>query len=362
MARLIVLTDPAVTARVPATTAQRVLEKNAPTAMAFPVMDSHVRNAVIVPPMVTAPHAQIVLTAQDTQTVVSEASVQAMEIVLNVVSALLTVTALNVENVLLTVTVLSVENDLHMELVPIGESVLVMEIVKVHPVENVLPTAVVTVHHEVTVLTVQRVIAPHMVTAETVTHAQSAVVSAEAVQMELLEANVQAEIEAVSLHLETVTVVRNVPSVLVMVIVLSGENDPHMVIVVLAPIAVETVLPTATEAPVRSVLTVQVMEIVPNAETVPHMVTVVLVQIVGEIDHPTEIVQNVPVSVTVEVVQIVLVLLVVVMTALLVGKSQNLLKNSAWLANCVWFVHTTMTPGSMTMSLVMSSTRSLVMS
>ena len=49
MARLIVLTDPAVTARVPATTAQRVLEKNVPTAMAFPVMDSHVRNAVNVP-------------------------------------------------------------------------------------------------------------------------------------------------------------------------------------------------------------------------------------------------------------------------------------------------------------------------
>lgn len=86
MARLIVLTDPAAMARVPATTAQRVLEKNVPTAMAFPVMDSHVSNVVTdplldeenVPPMVTAPHAQIVLTAQDTQTVVSEASVQAM--------------------------------------------------------------------------------------------------------------------------------------------------------------------------------------------------------------------------------------------------------------------------------------------
>ena len=180
--------------------------------------------------------------------------------------------------------------------------------------------------------------------------------------MELLEANVQVEIEAVSLHSVSEMDVLNVLSVLVMVIARSGEIVPHTVIVAPAPIAVETVLLSAIEVPVRSVLSVPAMEIALSAETVPHMEIVVLDQTVVEIDHPTETVQNVPVSANVVAVQTVPVHLVVAMTALHVGKSQNLLKSSAWRANFVWFVLTTMTHGSMTMSPVMSSTRSHVMS
>ena len=143
---------------------------------------------------------------------------------------------------------------------------------------------------------------------------------------------------------------RSVLSVPAMEIAPNAVNDLPMETAVLAQSVVEIDHPTETEAPVRSVPSVQVMVTVRNAANV------------GETDHPMVVVLNVPALATAEVVQTALVHLVVAMTALHVGKSQNSLKSSEWLANFVWFVHTTMTPGSMMMSPVMSSTRSHVMS
>lgn len=303
-------TDPAATVWVPATTAQRVLEKNVPTAMAFPVMDSHGRNAVNVPllvvvivqPMVTAHHAQTAPTDLAMQTVASVENVLRMAIVRSEESVLPMVTAQTGENALVTVI----------------EMVLLVEIA--HVMETVM------VHHVAIVPTVLPVIALHMVTEETVTHVQSAVVSVEAVQVELLVANDLVAIVEGSPHSVIATTGLNVPSVPVMVIVPNGV-------------------------------------IVLSAANAPHMATAVLVQNVGETDQTTETVKNVPVLVIVVVVQTVLVLHVVVeMTALHVGKSQSSLKSSAWHANYGWFVRITMTHGSMTMSPVMSSIRSLVMS
>jgi hypothetical protein len=87
-------------------------------------------------------------------------------------------------------------------------------------------------------------------------------------------------------------------------------------------------------------------------ETVAHVQTAVVIV------PPTVSVQNALASEIVVVVQTAPVLLALaVVTSVLAGKSQNLLKNSAWHANFVWFAPTTMIRGLMMMSLVMSSTR-----
>ena len=98
------LTDPAAKARVLETTALRVLEKNDPTAMEFPVMDNHVVSAtldhllVVVNDlhMVTGHHDLIAQIAQDMQTVVSETNVLPMVIVPSGEIVLHTANAVNV--------------------------------------------------------------------------------------------------------------------------------------------------------------------------------------------------------------------------------------------------------------------------
>jgi hypothetical protein len=140
----------------------------------------------------------------------------------------------------------------------------------------------------------------------------------------------------------------------------------HLVETVPATVTVVHVLTVAGIAPltatvdlVRSVPSVPTMEIVHNEENDPHMVTEVHAQIEEMIVLPMEIVLSVHASEIAVDVPTVLVLraLVVVMTALLVGKSQNSPKSSAWRANFVWFALTTMIRGLMTMSPEMSSTR-----
>ena len=175
-----VLTDPAVKARVLETTALRVLEKNVPTVMAFPVTVSHVHNVenvllqdvVNVPPTVIVPHVPTALIVQDMQTGASEVNVLPMEIVHTV------------ENDLVTV----IETQLPVETVHVTETEMVL-----HEV-NVLLTATVMVPLVEIVHTALQVIAPHMATVVTAMRVQNAVDLVVAVPTEHLEESVQAEI------------------------------------------------------------------------------------------------------------------------------------------------------------------------
>lgn len=415
MARLIVLTDPAVTVRVHETTAQRVLEKNVPTVMAFPVTLSHVHNVEnvqrlaegIVPPTVTVLHDLIVLTAQAMQIEVNEENDLPMEIVHNVENALHTGTVRSAESVPLMVIVQTGENALAMETAMVRhvEIAYAMETAMVRHVVNVLSTAAVMAHLEVIVPTVPLVTVPHMATVETGMRVQNAEVSVVVAQAEPLAANDQVEIVEGSLLLVTAVHVQNVLIVQHTVIVLNVEIVLPMVIA-FRVLNVQNVLPTgivhnaetvlltetATEhleaivpamvivgpvqtvgesalhmvivGLVRNALSVLPTVIVRNVEIVPHMVTEVHAQIAGVIvllmvsvqsDHVLEIAVDARTVLVLHALGVVI--LVVVMTALLVGKSQNLPKSSAWRENFEWFARTTMTPGLMTMSQVMNSTR-----
>jgi len=402
-----VLTDPAATARVPATTAPRVLEKNVLTAMVFPVMVSHVRSVGnvlrqvvgIVPLTVTAHHVPIVLTVQDMQIVVNEESVQP------------TVIDLSVENVLRMVIVRSEATDLHMVTAQTGANapvtvivmlhlaviVHVMEIVTLLPEASVPHTATAMARLVVIVPTVRQGIAPHMATVVTEMPVQSAEVLVEVAPAEHLVVNVLVEIVAASPLLGTemhAQSVQSVQSVLPMEIVRSAENAHRMAtavrdqivaatvppmeivlnVVTVPPMAIvmeplvvsaqvmvivdlgqtvgETALHTETAAPVRNV------QIAHSAVIAPPMVTVAHVQIVvGNVLLMVNV-QNALALVTVEVDQTVPVLLALAdEMSDLAGKSQNSPKNSAWHANFVWFALTMMIRGSMMMSPVTSSTR-----
>jgi hypothetical protein len=320
---------------------------------------------------------------------------------------------LNEENVLPTEIVLNAASVLTGESVPVtvtvtvhlAETAPVMETVTVRHVVNVPPTATAMARREEIVHTAPQGTALRMATVETGMRVQNAEDSVVVALAEHRVVNVQAEIVVASPLLVTVMVVQNVPSVLLtvtvhnagidlpmvivdhvlnvqsvlpLVIVHSAEivplmatatvrhavSVPVMVIVGLVQTVGETVLHTGIVVPVRNVPSVLVLEIVHNVENAPRMVTKVHVLSVEEIVLPMEIVLSAHVSEIAAVVLIVLVLrapvaviLVVVMTVLLVGKSQNLPKSSAWRANFVWFALTTMTPGLMTMSPVMNSTR-----
>lgn len=397
------LTDPAATARVHETTAQRVLEKNVLTATVFPVMDSHVHSEVnalqlvggIVPLTVTVHPVLIVPIVQDMQIAVSAASVLRMVTAPSAVNVLPMATVLKGENVPVTVIVM-----LHLV-----ENAHVMETATELHVESVPHMAIVMVPLVGIVLTAQQVTVQHMATVETGMRVQNAEDSVVVALAEHRVVSVPAEIGVASPLSVTAMVVQNVPSVLLTVIVLSAETDLPTVIVVhdpnvqndlltvivrneeivlltetamehlevivpaleivgLVQIVGESALHMVIVVPVRNALSVQAMEIVRNVEIVPLMVTEVHAQIAGVIvllmvsvqsAHVSEIAVAVP---TVPVLHApVAVILVVVMTALPVGKSQNLPKSSAWRANYVWFALTTMTPGLMTMSPEMSSTR-----
>jgi hypothetical protein len=377
-----VLTDPAATARVPATTAQRVLVKNVPTVMACHVMVSHVRSVesvrqqavVNVPPTATVPHVPTVLTVQDMQTVDREESV------------LLTETVHSEESVLRMEIVLSKVTDLHMVTAQTGA--------------NAPVTAIVVLHLAETVHTVPLVIDPHMVTVETEMHVQNAAASAAVAQVGHLVVSVQVAIVVASHHLVTAIPAQNVLSVLAMVIVPTAENAHRMATVAPDQIGAVTVppmvivrngviVPAMAIVMVHHVVSVLAMEIaglvqtvgesvphtaivvpVRNAPSVQAMVivrNVVIVRPMETVDHvQNEVViaplmVNDPNDLALEIAavdQIVPVLpALVAVTSVLAGKSQNLPKNSAWLANFVWFDLITMIPGLMMMSLAMSSTR-----
>ena len=408
------LTDPAVMARVHETIAQRVLAKNVLTATVFPVMDNHVHSeendqllvVEIAPLTVTVHRAQIVRIVQDMQIVVSVESALRMVTVHSVESVRRMVIVPSVLNVLPTATVLTGEN------VPV--TVIVMEphvgkdldteTVIVHLEESVLPMETAMAHLVEIVHIVPQGTVPPMVIVGTAMHVQNAAVLVGVAPAVLLVENVQAEIAQESHHLENEMVVQNVPSVhptvtvhsvesaLLMEIVVhvlnvlsvlpteivhNVEIDPHMgtamarlvetvpaMVTAGHALIVAGIVPyTETVAPVRNAPSAPAMVIDHNVATVHPMETVVHVQTVVEIALPTEIAQSVPALVTVVAVQTELVLraLVVVMTALLASKNQNSLKNSVWRANFAWFALTTMTRGSMTMSPVMSSIRSLAM-
>lgn len=314
-------TDPAATARVPETTAQRVLEKNALTVMVFPAMDSHVRSEIVVlhtgveiaQPMVIVPHDQTVPTAQ------------AMPIVHNEVNVLLTVIVHN------------------------AAIVLVMVIVMV--------PLVVTDHHA------RQVTAPHTGTEATVMPVQNVVDSAGEALVEHLAVSVQVETVEDVRHTETETVVRNVQIVFLMAIALS-----EVIVLLLVTVAhVQNEENAHALAIAHNAVNVRPTVIVDHdqsAQSVLHMVIVRSEMTVhnAEIVLPTVIVKNVHALAIAVVVLIVLVLHVLeVAKSVLAGKNQNLLKSSVWRANCAWFALTTMIPGSMTMLLVMNSTRSPVM-
>jgi hypothetical protein len=373
-------------ARVHETTAQRVLEKNAPTVMAFPVTDSHVHNVekdlqqavVNDPPMVIVPHVPTALI------------VQVMQI------------AASVENVHPMATVPSVENDL-----------VTVNVMQLHEVNDLL-TAIVMVLHEVNDLltaivmvplveivhTALQETAPHMVTVVTAMRVQNEVDLVVAAPTEHPEESVQAEIVAASPHLVTVMVSQNAQSVLPTGTVRSAVSVQAMVTVAPGQIVAVNVHPMEI---VHNVETVPVSVIVMAhlAVSAPTMVTVVPVRTVGEIALHTEIVvpvrnvQNDPAMVTVPSVEFVLPMVTVALVqnavviaplmvsvqndhalvievvdqiapalpalvgvmSVLAGKSQNSPKNSAWLANFVWFALTTMILGSMMMSPGTSSTR-----
>jgi hypothetical protein len=393
-----VLTDPAVTARVHETTAQRVLEKNVPTVMAFLVTVSHVHNVenvlqqavVNVPLMVIVPLVPTALTAQVMQIAASVETVLPLE------------TVPSVENVHPMAIVPSVENDLVTVIVTQlpAVTVHVMETVMVLHEVNVLLTAIVMVPLVEIVLTALQETAPHMVTVVTAMRVQNEVALVVEAPAEHPEESVQAEIVAASPHLVTVMVAQNaqsvlptgtvhsVVSVLAMATVVPGQivavsvrpmvivhnvetvpvtvivmahlvvTAPAMVIVVPVRTVVETVLHTEIVVPVRNVLNAPAMGTDHSVENVLPMETVALVQNAVVIAPLMVSVQNDHALVTEVVDQIAPALpeLVAVMSVL-AGKSQNLPKNSAWRANYVWFALTTMILGSMMMSPVTSSTR-----
>jgi hypothetical protein len=336
LARLNALIDPVVMARVPATTALRVLEKNAPIAMVFPVTDKHVHSVenVLLPGVenvlhtVTAPHAQTVL----------------IDLAMQIVR--LEVTAR------------------HTVIVQIGENVLAMVIVMVRLVVSVLLMVIVMVLLVVIVPTVQQVIVPPMGTEVTAMHAQNVVNLVAVVPAAHLEVSVQAE-TGVASHLSGIVMnARIVQNVLRTVTALSVVSVLLMAIVMV--LLVVSVLHMVTVVPVRndrSVLHMVTVIPVRNDRSVLRMVTVVPVPIAGVIVPPIVIVPNDLGLANAVVDQIVLVLraLAVVMKALLAGKSQNSQKNSEWLANFVWFALTMMILGSMKMSPVMSWTKLRVM-
>jgi hypothetical protein len=187
-------------------------------------------------------------------------------------------------------------------------------------------------------------------------------------------------VQVTAQHMVIVVHAQNVVIVLLMVIVLSVLIVLRMVTggLVLKYLIVPTVLRMATVLSVPTVLRmatgglVQSDPIVPHtvivhAVTVPNILTEVHDQSV-ENDHPMVIARSDLVLVSVVAVLTGPVLparvavMVAVLTVILVLKNQNLQKNSAWHANCAWFALTTMTLGSMTMSLTTCSTRVLVMS
>ena len=411
------LTDPAATARVHETTAQRVLEKNVLTATVFPVMDSHVHSEVnalqlvvgIVPLTATVHPVRIVPIVQDMQIAVSAASVLRMVTAPSAVNVLPMATVLIGENVPVTVIVMLhlVENAHATVIVMLLLAAIahVMETATELHVESVPHMAIVMVPLVGIVLTAQQVTVPHMATVVTGMRVQNAEDSVVAALAEHRVVSVPAEIGVASPLSVTALVVQNVPSVLLTVIVRSAEivlpmvivvhgpnvqnvlptvivrNEeivlltetatehlevivPAIVIVVLVQTVGESVLPMATVDLARNALSVLPTVIAHNVENDPLMVTEVHAQIVGvnvlpmatvQSDHASEIAVDVPTVLVLHAPGVVI--LVVVMTALLVGKSQNLPKSSAWRANFVWFALTTMIPGLMTMSPVMSWTR-----
>jgi hypothetical protein len=315
-----VLTDPAATARVPATTAQRVLEKNAQTVMVFPVMDSLVRSVEIVLQqvvgivrrMATAHHVLIAPIVQDMQTVVSEesvlltvtalsvASVLRMEIVPSEVTALHMVTAQTGANAPVTVIVM-----LHLAVI-----VHVMETVTVLPEASVPHTATAMARLVAIVPIAQQVTVPHMATVATEMRVQNAVVLVEVALAEHHVVNVLVEIVEASPHLETGMHAQNALSVLPMAIALSAESVLRMatkarvqnvaVIVLLMVIVRNAEIDLLMAAAmVRLVVIVQAMAIVgPNrtvGENALHTVTAV----------PVRNVQNAPAMVTANSVVIV---------------------------------------------------------
>lgn len=306
-------TDPAAKARGPETTALRVLEKNVPTAMVFPVMVNHVVTATLVhllagvtgQHMETVHHDLIAPIAQDMQIVVNAANVLHTETVHSAEIALHMVSAVSVP---VTATVMG----------PLVATVLVMGIVT-----ELLVQAAPHVH---------QVIALHTETVATVILVQNEAVSAVAVLMVLFEVSDLVSIGENALHSVTVTVVQNA-------VIAPSTEIVH---------SVQNALPTAIEAHAQHVA------IDPHTVTALSVVT----------DQHTENVQNVPVMVTEVVVLTVLALLaleVVILVAVMIVshalKNRNSLKSSVWRANYEWFAPTTTTPGSMTMSPVMNSTR-----
>jgi hypothetical protein len=296
----------------------------------------------------------------------------------------------------------------------------VTETVTVHLEASVPHTATAMVRLVVSVPTVQQGIAPHMETVVTAMPVQNEVVLAVEVPMEHPEGSVpaeivqasprsvtvvavqnaqsvQAEIVVASPHLVTVMdaqsvlptgTVHSVASVLAMVIVVPGlivavNVHPMEIVhnVVTVPVTVIVMAHLVVSAQVMVIvvpgqteeetdLHTEIVVLVQNAQTAPAMVTdhsveivlpmvtVALVQNVVVIAPPMANVQNDHALVTEVVDQIVQVLPVLVaVRSVLAGKSQNSPKNSAWRANYVWFVLTTMILGLMMMSPVTSSTR-----
>jgi hypothetical protein len=275
--------DPAVTARVSAATAQRVLVTNDQTVTVFPVM-AHVVTVKAVP-------ANPVATAQPTKTVLLAQTVKI---------ALAMVTVHNAVIAPPMATVLSALN------VPVMEHAMVRNAMSVPDTESV------PVHHEGTVL--RDPIVP--------------------------------------------TVLPR--SVLPMAIAMLAQNAAAMVAGHLA----RSVHVAIVQAARHMVIVLNVAD-VPNAANVP-MVTVPSVH---KIALHTESAQSVPATAIVEVAPTALVLRVLVLETLVIAmivahalKSQNLLKNRGWLANCVWFARITTIHGLMMMSQTRCSIKLPVMS
>jgi hypothetical protein len=296
-----VLIDPAETARVPETTAQRVLVNSAPTATVFHAM-VHVHSVMVAqrshavkdPRMVSVPRVQIVKIDPAMEIAPTEVIVQAM------VTALSAVTVLLMEHAL------------------IGESVLVMAIVMALPVvtdHNVLRGSVLPIVDALTVMTVLNaaVIAAVVHKVHPVANAQVMTVvaapltvivaPAPTAQSVLMEINHNGRMSAA---MATGHNAVNAPTV----IALSGLKTAHM----------ETV---------QSVLAME---------------TAVVAQIV-QVLHALEGV-----------------ILVIVTSVVHVLRSLSSLKNRGWRASFVWFAPTTTILGLMMMSLMTCSTRQHAMS
>ncbi|BAU99260.1 non-ribosomal peptide synthetase [Aurantimicrobium minutum] len=309
------LIDPAETARVPETTAQRVLVNSAPTATVFHVM-VHVHSVMVAqrshavkdPRMVSVPRVQIVKIDPAMEIAPTEVIVQAMVTALSAVTVLLMEHALIGESVL----VMAIVKALHVVIVPAMVIVMALPVVTDH---NVLRGSVLPMVDALTVMTVLNaaVIAAVVHKVHPVANAQVMTVvaaplteivdPAPSARCVLMEINHNGRMCAA---MATGHNAVNAPTV----IALSGLKTAHM----------ETV---------QSVLAMET-------------------------------------AVVAQIVQVLLalegVILVIVRSVVNVLRSLSSLKNRGWRASFVWFAPTTTILGLMMMSLMTCSTRQHAMS